>query len=274
MTTSSTMVDTKTNHNIPKDNNYKIKQLNRIDRCPPSDLIFDSILSSRSAYGLIWLGRYHQHSCVIKMVMLTSGIHYDKKHQTYQSQPPRPSSSHSQTLSQSQLYQYFLHNDQKPFLHCEFKHRRAMTIKEFLTEVSSLAFLSRHNLGPKVYGYGLNRSHPIHYGFIVMERVDCTLKDLLALRKLKEMEIKLILSTLEQFHQQYHLIHGDLKPTNIGLFLSPNGQLIQRVVFLDCLKIVEFNHTNPSQSNINLFNHYVQKETNSLRRHLHSVIQN
>lgn len=53
--------------------------------CPPSCLVFTDILSRRTAYGLIWLGRYRHRPCVIKMIMLTTGIHYDKINQQYRS---------------------------------------------------------------------------------------------------------------------------------------------------------------------------------------------
>jgi hypothetical protein len=129
---------------------------------PPSHWVFLDIMSRRTAYGLIWLGRYHQQSCVIKMIMLTTGYHYDKNTQEY-----RTPEDHK--ISEETVAQYFGHNEHKPFYHQDFRHRRSMTPAAFLAELKELASLGEKGMAPKVYAYGFARTHPIHYAFFVMQ---------------------------------------------------------------------------------------------------------
>ena len=303
---------------------------------------FDRILSRRSACGLIWLGTYQfdviqkqpsnfkegdignpsasiskkgdlgSSPCVIKMVMLTSGIHYDKTNQIYRKgekltsdeksssyvfaggnlserRGPRPIGDpdgvfvpqqnpvtppkkvyrspflpyrgppqgifvkHGWTEAErksalngrpvtpqqsgSDRSLYFEKNDPDPFRHREFRHRRAISRQAFLHEVTELTHLGLLNLAPKVYGYYFSDcSAPIHYGFIVMEKVDCSLKEILSQRGLEKSEEEIINQTINQMHQSYGSVHGDLQPTNIGVYLNSVGQ-INRVCFFDCQKV-------------------------------------
>ena len=174
--------------------------------CPPHDMRFTGIISKRTAYGLIWLGRYEHHDCVIKMIMLTTGIHYDKNSKHYRN-------SKGVKIDDKLAGNYFGHDDEPPFNHIDFKHRRSMTPEAFHAELTELVGLDRLGLAPKVFGYGFNTSYPIHYGFIVMEKVPCSLKDIYLKRNISHEEKKLIQQLIDDLHYKHGIIHGDLKPS-------------------------------------------------------------
>ena len=198
------------------------------ESCPPAQLIFDEVISRRTAYGLIWLGRYRHHTCVIKMIMLTTGVHYDKNSQEYRTPQNQP-------MTELAADKHFNHNDIKPYFHLDFRHRRSMTPEAFFKEIDDLINLSRLSIAPKVFGYGINHNYPIHYGFIVMEKVDCSLKDIYLKRELDVDEGKIIKDIINRMHDVHGIIHGDLKPSNVGVYLDKQGHIKNACLF-DCQK--------------------------------------
>ena len=321
---------------------------------------FDQILSRRSGCGLIWNGTVEGQPCVIKMIMLTSGIHYDKTKQIYcpgqqpdgddkstsyvfasgnldesdnlpfrlvqQPVTPRgtplgtsriltnhterggrgsathitgqsvrfpntpmqpvnrgfpntplqqvnrglpstpvysisrgfpdmsmqpvnrtipisaeefltPVRNQGKQLTSDDLKFYFEKNDTDPYRHVEFRHRRAISRQAFLSEITELTHLGLLNLAPKVYGYYFSdQMAPIHYGFIVMEKVDSSVKNILCRRALEKSEEEIINQLINHIHQSYGSVHGDLQPSNIGVYLNHKGQ-ISKACFFDCQKI-------------------------------------
>lgn len=223
--------------------------------CPPNQLTFINVLSRRTAYGLIWIGKYEQQICVVKMIMLTTGIHFDKTERVYR----RPD---GKKLDETTADKYFNHNDAKPFLHVDFRHRRSMTPEAFTKEVDDLIGLDKLGIAPKVYGYGINRSHEIHYGFIVMEKIDCSLKDIYLQRELTHSEDKLIRKLIDRLHDQFGIIHGDLKPSNIGVYLDKSGNIIDGC-FFDCQKIKHKDKYTDSE-----FTKLADREANNYKKHI------
>ena len=106
----------------------------------------------------------------------------------------------------------------------------------FFKELDELINLGKLGIAPEVYSYGIHQSSDIHYGFIVMEKVDCSLKDIYLVRELHHSESKIIDDLIHELHEKYEIIHGDLKPSNIGVFLDKNGKVISGC-FFDCQKI-------------------------------------
>jgi len=191
---------------------------------------FEEVISRRTAYGLIWGGKYKTKPCVIKMIMLTSGIHFDKIKNIYRN-------GDKVKIKDEEAEKYFSHDDEKPFYHTDFRHRRSMTTKAFLSEVAELINLAEIGLAPQVYGYGIcDQSYNIHYGFVVMERVDCSLKDIYMRRPLTSSENKTVEKLIDKLHEKHGLAHGDMKPSNIGAYLDKNGYII-KCCFFDCQKI-------------------------------------
>ena len=97
-------------------------------------LVFGEVISRRTCYGLIWSGTFHQKPCVIKMVMMDSGVHFDKNKKKYR--------NNSSTISKNQsLSSIFEKDDPIPFLHTDFKHRRSMAMDDYLHEANEMSFL-------------------------------------------------------------------------------------------------------------------------------------
>lgn len=177
-------------------------------------LTFDEILSRETTYGLIWDGKFDGESCVIKMVMLSSGI----------------------VLNETNLPK-FHNNDKKPFKHNEFINKKVMNKSVFLNEVKNITYLSNVGLAPKVFGYWIcDKLFDIHYGFIVMRKMNYSLKDVILKRSIRRSESKLIESMIDKLHNNYDIVHGDLKPSNIGVNLDKKGK-IKKCLLFDCQKI-------------------------------------
>lgn len=101
-----------------------------------------------------------------------------------------------------------------------------MTREAFQKEVKALEFLSKYNLVPKVYGHCIeDKEFGLHCGFIVMERMDGTVKDLLLKRNLNRREQILVEKTIDELHKV--TTHGDL---------NRRGQ-IEKCLLLDCAKL-------------------------------------
>ena len=172
---------------------------------------FIKILSMSTHYGIIWLGTYINKPCIIKMVRVESSV--------------KPDSS------------IFRKDDNIPYLHREFKNRKQMTREKFNYEVAQLKLLSEMRLAPVLFDAWIcEKLFSIKYGFIVMERMDCSVKDILLKRNLKREEQNLIDDLIDIAHHKYKVFHGDMKPSNIGVYLDSRGY-IRECIFLDCAKV-------------------------------------
>jgi serine/threonine protein kinase len=239
---------------------YDMCLIDKISGLDLSSLVnFKKVISNQSCYGLIWEGTYSKvsdESVAIKMVMLKSGDHYDHISQVYYNllgQTKEPPES-------------FQTDNDAPFLHTEFKTKRSMDHNKFIKEIQNLQELSSsqstidgfvptgqepgaqrsgpiptvqepgaQRSGPRFYGAYIVAEYPIHYGFIIMERTDCSLKDILLTRSLTSAEDQIIKIAIDKLHQNY--VHGDMKPSNIGVFLDSKTKIINKVYFLDCGKL-------------------------------------
>jgi serine/threonine protein kinase len=206
------------------------------------------VISRRSAYGLIWRVLYKGERCVMKMIMMSSGCHYDKDKKVYKH-------ADGSLMSDSDVTRVFGHNDVSPYYHKDFQHRRSMSDEGLSREVKQLMDLGQKGLAPKVYGFMYSEIYPIHYGCVLMSEVDGSLKDVYVKRDLSDKEQHLVLKLLETLHEQYGLLHGDLKPSNVGVYKDING-LIDRVCFLDCQKIRKWSkHDEVDRENRNFERH-------------------
>lgn len=191
------------------------------------NLTFDEIISTASHYGIIWRGTYGDAECVIKMVGLTSGLHYNKPEKCYY--------SGKKNIKTSQAEKMLSQDDQSPFYHSLYLERKAMTRDKFNHEAKMIRNLNKMDLAPELFDVFINDNYPIHYGFIVMEYMPVNLKALIGERDYTPNEFKLIQATIKRLHKK-GLCHGDMKPSNMGAYANEYGE-VDRILFLDLAKV-------------------------------------
>lgn len=207
-----------------------------------NNIYFVDILCNNTTYGLMWNVIYEEKECVVKMIMIKSGLYYDK-YTDYN-------------------HQYYKSDDKIPFLHTKFITHKAATMEQFSHEVKELAYLSNVDMAPQFYGHCIVDRGGLHYGFIIMEKVDASVKDIIVNRSLLDNENKLISDLIDKLHKTHNKIHGDMKPSNIGVFLDSNKNII-KCVFLDCQKIRNKHKISNSQ-----FNKLVDDDYDTYKRHV------
>lgn len=201
---------------------HKKRQCNE-NRLDFENLQFKKLLSDDTVYSLVWKGLYNDKPCAIKMVTLKSGIYYDQLSKKYMDKDGNRCNVKK------------FRDEEVPFLHSEFKDHKAMSIESFNDEVDQLIYLSDKKFAPKFYGYCIYNRQEIDYGFIVMDLVDSSVKQIILERNLTNKENDRIQSTIHKLHKN-GIIHGDLKPSNIGAYLDKYGY-IDKCVFLDCQRV-------------------------------------
>lgn len=194
-------------------------------------IIFNRIIESGSSYGVIWVANHQKYgTCIIKMLSLNTGTHYDKDTDTY-------FDKHRVKIDRSNALELYRTTSIAPFLHREFIQKRSVTLDNFQYELSQYIQLSKLNLAPVIYDYGV--SHTIagfKYGFIVMEKIQSNVKNIREVRHLTKDEKELISKTITRLHDNGY-VHGDLKPNNIGVKLSDDLHRIESCVFFDCYTV-------------------------------------
>lgn len=184
---------------------HKINDNVVVDRL--SQISFNKVINDSGVYGVIWSGTFNGQTCAIKMVKLNSG----KSNGKGKSKPP--------------------------FQHELFNHHKSMDADAFMKESHNLLQLSQLGLAPKVYECFLHQKPgEVHYGFIVMEKLDGSVKDILLRRSLSSTEAKIPVRLIKSLHQEHKIAHGDLKPSNVGVRLDKRGNIVQ-CLFLDCQKV-------------------------------------
>lgn len=162
-----------------------------------SNFTFKRIISEDTIYGLIVEGYYNGVICVAKIVFLAdnASLSFD-----------------SQTTRRLNLHVNMGHN------------KKVMKQEHFENEVKKNKLLDQLHLTPQFYGYEIVNG----CGFIVMEKLDCSLKDILLHRRLTHHERDIVEETINKLHEDY--IHGDLKPSNIGVKVNSNGRVVKSYI--------------------------------------------
>ena len=190
-------------------------------------LKFKSILSDKTHYGVIWNGIYENHKCVIKVVVLNTGIHYDKQSDKYYDAKKK--------ISKKSAIKAFSQDDHIPYLHTRYIKKKAMDIKTFHHEVKMIKEVAKLRLAPELYDSWVdNTTSKIHYGIIVMRKLSMTVKDIILERDLTSAELNYLKDKIHKLHN-YGIKHGDLKPSNIGIDCDKTGK-IRRFRIIDWAK--------------------------------------
>lgn len=225
---------------------------------PISDRVkFIDVISSGSAYGLIWSGYFDKQPCAVKMVMLTSGYHHDK------SKGYRTGDGEKIPGGKKSTPQIFEQNGCVPFLHREFRGRQSMTREAFMCEAKELINLSQLKLAPRVYGYGIcDKLFPIHYGFIVMEKMDCSLKDIFLQRSIDSDEFAIVKEAVDTMHHKHQIVHKDMKPSNMGINVDSQGR-VKKCLMFDCQKMQHISAMSHSE-----FDKFVKRDWEIYHKHV------
>lgn len=179
-----------------------------------NNIKFKKIISNKCTHGLICVGKIHNKICVIKVIILKSGIpHNEKKYY-----------NDIDHLSKSKL---------KYLKKKNFRKLKPISYNELIKEAYELYYLNSIGVGLKFYGYNVLNNKK-YYGFLVMGKAETTIKDILLKRRLASSEKKKIRKFINKMHDR-GVTHGDLKPSNIGVFLNEHGK-IKRCVAFDCKK--------------------------------------
>lgn len=195
-----------------------------------SQITFGELLDNTGVYGVVWNATLNNNPVAVKIISLTSNI-----------------SSHSSEdeFGSPQLSPEF------------FKNHKKMTLEAFLREANHLLNLSNLNLSPLVRGYWIYNNQ---YGFIVMNKMNSSLKNILIKRNLNMNESYIIKSFINRMHNK-GIIHGDLKPSNIGVSLNSKGKIVGCKVF-DAQKVRQIEDTSTEE-----FKRFVNRDREMYHRH-------
>lgn len=190
---------------------------------------FNKIISDTTVHGLIYSGIFENHRCVIKIMPLSTGIYYDTKKSMYvNGMSPVP-------IDQNEIQQY-VNRIKFPFDHCNPQVFKQIRRKMFFKEIHGLKQLYEYGLTPEYYGYCIKIIDNFHFGLILMERKQCSVKDILLKRELKISEMNIIENIISKLHNECHFVHNDLKPSNICVSLNEMNE-IEKCVFIDVGKL-------------------------------------
>lgn len=188
-----------------------------------NQFILQDLISSESVYSLVWSVQYQGHICALKTVILDSGCHR-LKNKYYLG---------SKSISLAQAEKYFEKLD-VPWNNRLYLDKKGLSEHKFQQEVENLKKLANLNLVPKIYDFGIYKNGNVHFGYIIMDKLDTTVKKILLNRNLTATEDKKISKLITKLHSNSYL-HHDLKPSNIGVYLENDE--IKSCLFLDCQKV-------------------------------------
>ena len=134
---------------------------------------------------------------------------------------------------------FFTHDEKKPFLHTLFMKRKLMDLDMFKMEIRNAKLLSKLGLGVKVFGSWIKKGQSdIEYGFLITEKGECTVKDLILKKAWHVEDHRIIYKLIDSLHKN-QIIHRDLKPSNIVVWFSKEEQKkrITKAKFIDFQKV-------------------------------------
>lgn len=213
---------------------------NKTNHLDNNKIKLNDVLSTKTIYGIIWNGIYDGNNCIIKIMLLDD--------------------SNNNTNNTNNINKI---NDIDINILQYFTDKKLMDYDSFIREVQGLTNLDKVGLGPKFFGYSVQTDNDGNiYGFLVMEKIDCSLKDLFSKRNLNHDEITVIETAIRKLHTGYGIVHGDLKPSNIGIYLD-NKHKVKKCVFFDCPKIKY-----EKDYDKKMFNELIEKDIKNYGKHI------
>jgi hypothetical protein len=214
---------------------------------------FNNIKSNSSGFGVIWSGTYHDHSVIIKMLSIITqqGTYYDKDNNIYY--------SNGKVVNPNK---YYYNENEKPYLNKMFIHKRSISLNNFNIEVDNQKLLYKYKLAPKIYKSFTIKHNTFTYGFIVMDKWHTDVKEYIINNKsfINDTDLDLVYKTINKLHS-LNLIHGDMKPNNIGLKLT-NDNKIRKCCFFDCYTLKDIDQLTDNEKedkkkkDFHTFKHY------------------
>lgn len=183
------------------------------------------VLSVKSQYGVVWKGVLGDVEVAVKMVLLQSGIHYDKKLDELVDGAGRVV---SKVRYQHPVCEFF------GLPPTTFDKRKSLTRGQFEWEVRHMRRLAKLDLSPHVYDSWYETDGPFHFAFLVTGLCHANGKAILLQRDYSKRELHLLKNMVEKLHG-HRYFHGDLKPSNMGVYLNDNGAIV-KFHLLDCNK--------------------------------------
>jgi len=164
-----------------------------------------------SAFGRVWKCKYHGRVYAVKMMVLNTGVHYNKDEMKY---------SAPFNTTQHELENNFKKDNEVPFLHTKFRHKRGISTERFYGEVENLRNINKidSSMAPKLKKAWISKKYAVHYGFIMMSFIPLTYHDLDLSRNISSDEQNIVQLAINTLHNKYHIHHGDLKHANVGIF--------------------------------------------------------
>jgi len=191
---------------------------------------FGRIISNDTVYGVVWSGIFENVRCVIKIVKL---------------------------IDEKNNFKYYEVNNMEE-INKEFNNKKSMNILKFNNEVNASKRLSDLKLAPKFYLAGMIKNS--EYGFIINKRLNCSIKDILLKRSLNSFEKEKVKNLIDKLHTS-GISHGDMKPSNIGIYLDSNNQIL-KCLFFDLCKI-KYNSDHSTSD----FSNFIERDLKTYKDH-------
>ena len=157
------------------------------------NIILHKLLSNDSKYGVVYTCYYNDKYTAVKIVSLNSGVHYDaitKKH-----------FNGDKTLIKNIDVEKYYDKNSFIFDQILFIKKKVMKNDAFALEIAKQQKMYELSFSPQIHGYCIYDKLPVHYGFIVMDLVDCTLKDIIMKRDIT-VEENFILTNFYNIHMK------------------------------------------------------------------------
>lgn len=209
----------------------KPRKTGQTDLC--DGLILKDFLTAQSKHAIVFHCEYEGTPAICKFVILESGAFWSEHSKKMVRKNEIPVGNYRIPPNCFMLKDYFRKVPvKKERFNDEINNLqklggRATRLNETLRKSGGICPQIFHYFYQKLW---LNGRDYMDIGCIIMEKVDCTLEDVIKSRILNTDEIRSVVDYIKNFSVNY--VHGDFKGANIGVNLD-NQQNIIRIITLD-----------------------------------------